>query len=185
MKRNQIIKVFLATPLVFLAVYAIGDVHKTNQRLELKQIQLKSVDVELKNLEGQYDEALKEVQAGHQTKQQLDEANLKLQELEKQKQSLEQQLQAKKASSTVYAASVSTGCGSDPHMAFIYQKESGCSPTALNSIGCRGIGQACPGSKLPCGADFACQDAWFRNYAIQRYGSTYAAYVFWTQNHWW
>lgn len=73
----------------------------------------------------------------------------------------------------------------NPYKDYIYYKESTCNPAAVNHIGCRGIGQACPGSKLPCGADFACQDAWFSNYAIQRYGSWENAYAFWLQNHWW
>lgn len=76
-------------------------------------------------------------------------------------------------------------CGTDPYMAFIYSHESGCRTTAVNSIGCRGLGQACPGSKLPCGADWACQDAWFKNYALQRYGSFLAAYNFWLAHRWW
>lgn len=79
-----------------------------------------------------------------------------------------------------------TNCGDNMYKQYIYQKESGCRTNAVNSIGCRGIGQACPGSKLPCSnSDFACQDAWFSNYAIQRYGSWEAAYNFWLRNHWW
>lgn len=68
---------------------------------------------------------------------------------------------------------------------FIYMKESGNNPAAVNSTGCRGLGQACPGSKLPCGNDYACQDAYFTNYAISRYGSWYNAYLFWLSHNWW
>lgn len=78
-----------------------------------------------------------------------------------------------------------SNCGDNSYAHFIYMKESGCRTTAVNSIGCRGIGQACPGDKLPCGADYACQNAWFTNYAIQRYGSWAAAYNFWIKNNWW
>lgn len=78
-----------------------------------------------------------------------------------------------------------TNCGSDPYMAYIYQKESGCNTESVNSIGCRGLGQACPGSKLPCDNDWSCQDSWFRQYAVSRYGSIYAAYLFRTANNWW
>lgn len=85
----------------------------------------------------------------------------------------------------VVATPVASGCGNDPYMAYIYQHESGCNPSAVNSIGCRGIGQACPGSKLPCGADFACQDAWFKQYAISRYGSPYLAMLAWQGQLWW
>jgi hypothetical protein len=75
--------------------------------------------------------------------------------------------------------------GVNQYAAFIYSRESGCNPSAMNAGGCRGIGQACPGSKLPCGADFACQHAWFESYGLSRYGSWAAAYQFWLANHWW
>lgn len=76
-------------------------------------------------------------------------------------------------------------CGDNAYANFIYMKESTCNTKAVNSIGCRGIGQACPGSKLPCGDDYECQNKWFTNYAIQRYGSWEQAYYFWLNNHWW
>lgn len=74
---------------------------------------------------------------------------------------------------------------SNADKAFIYARESGNNPNAVNSIGCRGLGQACPGSKLPCGNDYACQDKYFSKYAIDRYGSWSEARKFWEQNHWW
>lgn len=71
-------------------------------------------------------------------------------------------------------------------MAYIYSHESGCRTDAINSIGCAGLGQACPGSKLPCSlSDWDCQNAYFTSYALGRYGSTYNAYVFWVNHHWW
>lgn len=80
---------------------------------------------------------------------------------------------------------VYTALPDNQYKAFIYQKESGNNPAAVNSIGCRGLGQACPGSKLPCGNDYACQDAYFTNYAIGRYGSWAGAYNFWVTHSWW
>ena len=84
------------------------------------------------------------------------------------------------------------GCGDNQYAAYIYGKESGgtvpgmCNTTATNAGGCFGIGQACPGSKVAhCGADYACQNAWFTNYAIGRYGSWEAAYNFHRANNWW
>lgn len=72
---------------------------------------------------------------------------------------------------------------------FIYNKESGNNPARYNSSGCLGLGQACPASKLlkvcPDINDYACQDAWFTNYAISRYGSWAGAYQFWLGHHWW
>ena len=79
-----------------------------------------------------------------------------------------------------------TNCGDNIYKQYIYQHESGCRTDAVNSIGCAGLGQACPGSKLPCSlTDWLCQDQYFTNYATQRYGSWEAAYAFWVANHWW
>lgn len=68
---------------------------------------------------------------------------------------------------------------------FIYMHESGNNPSSVNASGCRGLGQACPGSKLPCGDDYTCQDAYFTNYMLGRYGSWENARAFWLANSWW
>ena len=79
-----------------------------------------------------------------------------------------------------------TNCGDNVYKQYIYQHESGCRTDAVNSIGCFGIGQNCSGDvRNSCGVDFSCQDAWFSNYAISRYGSWEAAYNFWLSNRWW
>lgn len=89
-------------------------------------------------------------------------------------------------SEPVYVAPVVYAMPEDQAKAFIYQHESGNNPGAVNSIGCRGLGQACPGSKLPCSdADYACQDEWFTGYMLARYGSWSNAQIFWQNNHWW
>lgn len=65
--------------------------------------------------------------------------------------------------------------------AFIYNHESGNNPSRHNAAGCRGLGQACPGSKLPCSdMDYACQDNWFTYaYMVPRYGTWEAARAHW------
>jgi len=72
---------------------------------------------------------------------------------------------------------------------FIYNRESGNRPTARNGAGCLGIGQACPGSKLlavcPDLADYACQDNFFTQYMLNRYGSWENAKAFHINNNWW
>ena len=75
----------------------------------------------------------------------------------------------------------------DVNKAFIYQKESGNRTDAINpESGACGLGQALPCSKLPCTLqDYVCQDAWFTNYAMSRYGSWAAARTFWENNRWW
>jgi len=69
---------------------------------------------------------------------------------------------------------------------FIYSHESGNNPNAMSPNGCYGLGQDCSGRVLAsCGADYACQDAYFTNYAMSRYGSWEAAASFWQANGWW
>lgn len=125
-------------------------------------------------------------------------------ETEKQKiAELKQKIQNKKAAEAratrvVVRASVAVNtapvgnCGDNYYASYIYGMESGgrvvgnCSTTARNAGGCYGIGQACPGSKIAhCGSDYACQNAWFTNYAIQRYGSWENAYNFHKTRGWW
>ena len=70
--------------------------------------------------------------------------------------------------------------------AFIYAHESGNNPNATNPNGCYGLGQDCNGRvRALCGADYACQDAYFTNYAMSRYGSWENALAFWQAHHWW
>jgi LysM repeat protein len=74
----------------------------------------------------------------------------------------------------------------DAAKAFIYAHESGNNPNATSPNGCHGLGQDCNGvlGKM-CGADYACQDAYFTRYAIARYGSWAGALAFWQSHHWW
>jgi LysM repeat protein len=84
----------------------------------------------------------------------------------------------------VQAAPVA-GCGDNSYANFIYSHESGCRTTAVSPNGCYGIGQACPASKLAyCGADYACQNAFFTAYA-GKYGGWAGAYAFWVAHGWW
>lgn len=77
------------------------------------------------------------------------------------------------------------GCGDNEYAHFIYAHESGCRTTASSPNGCYGIGQACPAGKIAyCGADYACQNAFFTAYA-GKYGGWAGAYAFWTSHGWW
>jgi len=194
MKRN-FKKEYISQALYYIAVLAIivgaflffNKLNKTSNTIKLQNIELKSTQYRLQELNAQYDKVLQDKTAGEAEKASQEQ---RVQELERQKTELERQLQSKLAEKqrvaslqTAKAFAAQANCDT-PKMC-IYMKESGNNPLAVNSIGCRGIGQACPGTKLPCGADYACQDAWFTNYAITRYGSWDAAWVFWQQNHWW
>jgi len=70
---------------------------------------------------------------------------------------------------------------------FIYLKESGNNPNAVNkSSGACGLAQALPCSKMNCSlGDYACQDAWATNYMQNRYGTWENAKAFWERNRWW
>jgi hypothetical protein len=198
----------LALAALLIAGFAGLGIHNivANQNsLKLKDVQLKSTTTDLKNLELRYDilnkNLDKELHEKTLNQDRVKQLEQEKQELEQKKIELEQQLGAKKEAArvaaaqlnnaasftaTAYAAaSVVSGCGDNSMANYIYMHESGCNLNAVNAGGCRGIGQACPGSKLPCGADYACQNAWFTNYANQRYGGWQGAYNFWLANHWW
>lgn len=74
------------------------------------------------------------------------------------------------------------------YKAWIYNEESGSDPTRANSSGCLGLGQACPGSKLLAvcpNLDYTCEDNFFTQYMLSRYGTWEAAYNFHISNGWW
>lgn len=194
MKRHLITAISILLFLGFVYI-GISNMTKTNHKIKIQDIQLKSKQSDLLQLENKFNLLNKELE-----KKDLDAKKVKQLEdekiqLQKQLEDTQSQLQAKanriqaekskiasvvpKLTQTAYAES------GNFYKDFIYQHESGNNPNAVNSIGCRGLGQACPGSKLPCGDNYACQDAWFTNYAMTRYGSWEAAYNFWIAHRWW
>ena len=74
---------------------------------------------------------------------------------------------------------------------FIYMRESGNNPGSINaSSGACSLGQALPCSKLAAvcpnwQVDYACDDAWFTNYAVSRYGGWEQARQWWLNHSWW
>ena len=126
------------------------------------------------------------------TQKKLDETNKQLQETQKQ-------LEAKRHAATVYAAELAyvppapvvsntapAGCGDNTYANFIYMHESGCRTNAVNEIGACGIGQANPCGKMGCSlSDYACQNAFFTQYANDCYGSWYNAYIYWVNHRVW
>lgn len=104
------------------------------------------------------------------------------------KQSTRAKLYVKPVYKPVLASGTVSGCGDNSYANFIYMKESGCRLNARNSLGCLGIGQACPGSKLlaVCPTmSYECQNRYFTSYAISRYGSWAGAYSYWLSHLWW
>lgn len=159
--------------------------HYTKQaRLEKElEQQTKTLQVKIKQL--------------NSTTQSAEERQKQIETLQKQLEAKTKELQAKRETQAralaeapqptaqVAGAVAIAPVSSNEAKMFIYNHESGNRTTAVNSIGCRGLGQACPGSKLPCGDDYACQDAWFTNYMLQRYGSWENARAFWLSHRWW
>ena len=77
----------------------------------------------------------------------------------------------KPATATQEAPNKDHPCGDNEYARKIYTQESGCSLTSTNSIGCIGLGQSCPASKLSNACpnwrtDYDCQNKFFTNYAM-------------------
>ena len=76
------------------------------------------------------------------------------------------------------------------YVEYIIEHESHWNLASVNSSGCAGLGQACPGSKLAaaCPAwrtDAICQMKYFNGYAVGRYGNWATAYNFKVSHGWW
>lgn len=163
---------------VIVSVALLAQSHNQNIRYQ------KAVNQELKTL---------------QTEKQKSDSNLqqKLQEQQQQIDKLKSDVQARaaarqqtiaaKVASYVAAPAEAAAVPSNGAKAFIYARESGNNPAAINaSSGACGLGQAYPCSKMPCSlSDYACQDAFFTQYAISRYGSWDGACAFWQAHGWW
>lgn len=203
MKRSYIL---VAIAFVGFVGLGVSNITSHKQQIQLREVQLESKASELNKLNLDYKDLNvrleTEVQQKTVDQEKLKQLETEKAQLEQRQRELEAQLQAK-AAEKERLASISTtqkvsaspapstagsrgNCGDNMYKQYIYQHESGCDTNRWNSSGCYGIGQACPASKIAqCGADFACQDAWFTKYANDRYGSWAGAYQFWTQNHWW
>lgn len=202
MKRTIITKTILAILLLAFVALAVGQVRHENQVKLRNNIELKSNEARLIELDNKYQDVLNQKT---KTKQQKDDQAKKIRQLEKEKARLERQLISKRneenglqraservantvsGTNTAYASeNGSGGCTNNPDANFIYMKESGCLTSIVNPIGCKGLGQSCPASKIAhCGNDFSCQHAWFSNYAQERYGGWAGARAFWEANSWW
>lgn len=135
----------------------------------------------------QFPDRSKEAEIARQVDAQREQARqAELQRIEAEKQAQVVQTPAPVQNTPTVAQN--TPVDSNSAKMFIYNKESGNNPLARNASGCLGLGQACPGSKLLAvcpSLDYACQDAFFTNYAISRYGSWEAALAFWQAHRWW
>jgi biotin carboxyl carrier protein len=215
MKRNLLLAVMAIGLAAFisLGVWNIRTTNHKVQLKDI-QLQDTSNDLKLnqlkaKELNDRLQKELNKSSTDQQKIQQLEQDQQKAKEREQQLQSqLQAKLDAKNAAAqkeqqvatsipgTAVASAASsgymTGCGDNASAAFIYGQESGgrvtgrCNPGAVNGGGCYGIGQDCNGIvRNQCGTDYACQNAYFNDYAVRRYGSWGGAEQFWRANGWW
>jgi len=164
----------------------IIQMHATS--VEQKSDALASTSTELEQLEAKKTELSQKLDA---EKKAIEDLKAKIEAKKEADRKAAEAAKAPVAQTVSYSVPVDTGpvagCGDNFYANYIYMHESGCRTHNPNGSGCDGIGQACPASKVigPCGYDYACQNAWFTNYAIGRYGSWAGAYQFWVANHWW
>lgn len=191
---------------ILFAALGIQNLVSTNQKLKLQDVQLKTRSDKIQQLELNHDSIKQQLDTEKsktdQNQQTIDELNKKDQENQQKIDELEQQVQARlKAkqdeiakqnslnSKIANAISPTAYAAADDGSAkmFIYMHESGNNPGAINpNGGACGLGQALPCSKMGCSlSDYACQDAFFTNYMLNRYGSWENAKAFWQANRWW
>jgi hypothetical protein len=185
--KNLLITI-LAILLILFAGLGVTQLVKSDNKIKLKEIQLKDSSTKLKILDDQYNELLKNKEVDQK----------KLEELQKQKEELEKQLTVKK-SNVVYASgdndSIMRQAGiSDLYYAnLIIKKESSWQVGVINSIGCVGLIQACPEGLKPemdrlCPNwqnDAVCQLKVAEKYMQVRYGSWANAWNFHIINNYW
>lgn len=208
MSSKRIIIVFGTLLIAFFAYTGYTDAVNTRQDLQNKAIEIQQLKEEKTTAEQKREEAIK---AKQKSQEELKKKEEEKQQLKEEQKRLEAELQAKaerkaklaEASRQVINIATNTqtasaaaptpqgNCGDNAYAAYIYGMESGgrvpgnCDVNAMNAGGCGGIGQACPASKMSCGADYSCQNAFFSNYALTRYGSWADAYAFHKANGWW
>ena len=199
MKRITFKKEYISQALYYIAVLAIivgaflffSKLNKTSNTIKLNQLELKSTQYKLQELNTQYDTVLKEKS---DTAAQKEAQDAKVKELEQQKTELERQLQSKLAekqrvaslqsAQRVYAASshsewlAAAGIPQDQWAAaeVLVSRESSWNPNAYNSVGACSLVQALPCSKIPGDwRDPVNALRWGHSYVVSRYGTWQAA----------
>lgn len=200
----------------YLAIKNISQLDKslkeTKMKLDLKNSETKKlqskwdkVNQELENLKKDHSSSKDKIKELEQQKQNLEN---QLQAKAEQKAKLAQTAEASKKASaaaptptpapqpvkvsgTCEQWMTQAGITDIANASFIFHKESGCNPNAVNaSSKAHGVCQALPGNKMAtAGSDWysnpVTQMRWCQSYAIGRYGSWANAVAFWKANRWW
>lgn len=171
--------------IIVISMFIIRDTNKNKHQIQLKKIELNNTQLKLNNLEKSYNKLNTDSKATEQERLKLEE----------EKKDLQTQLEAKrllKEQEKVYAASLPVyvgNCGDNEYAHYVYMHESSCSITAVNSIGCVGIGQSCGGGLEAACPDwqtnYDCQNSYFSSYASRRYGGWEQSYNRWLSFNWW
>jgi len=196
------------TAIAFIAFVTLGvkNITQSQQKLELKRIQLKDTSLQLKQLNQKYDNELQQ--------KNVNEDYIK--RLQQEKSDLEKQLQARRdeqsrlaslnAQTKVYAATVpKTAVGASVSVSGtcldwingagiaevasaqeLIRRESGCNPNAVNrSSSACGVAQELPCGKSGCKlGDGACQVRWMDGYVKGRYGTWGNALAYHSAHNW-
>jgi hypothetical protein len=180
--KRLIFRILVITIITIGFLITYSSINHNKQVIQLHQIQIQDTQLKLNVLQNKYNKAVNDKNT---TEQQLEQ-------LEKDKQDLQNQLQAKldkQNKNVAYASPAPARVQSDDYYVnWIIQHESGGNPYAVNSQGCLGLMQACPGSKLTAvcpDLNVPCQMTFFTNYAVNRYGSWYNAWLAWQRQGWW
>lgn len=199
--------------IVGFSYLAIKNISQLDKSLKETKMKLDLKNSETKKLQSKWDKVNQELE---NLKKDHSSSKDKIKELEQQKQNLENQLQAKaeqkakltqiaeasqkasaaapqpvKVSGTCEQWMAQAGITDIANASFIFHKESGCNPNAVNaSSKAHGVCQALPGNKMATvGSDWysnpVTQMRWCQSYAIGRYGSWAKAVAFWKANNWW
>jgi peptidoglycan hydrolase CwlO-like protein len=194
MNKSKIIATIIVATLLGITMVGVKHIKSLDNQIQLKQIDLKDNSAKLKLLDKKYTDLNKELDKKNSDKAKIEQD---LKNLQQERDTLQAQLQTKidakakdiavKATQAVGAPQVAYAATCGDAKSCIYSHESGNNPGSINaSSGACGIGQAWPCSKMGCSlSDYVCQDAFFTNYAIQRYGGWEQAWSFWQANHYW
>ena len=195
--RTRILTTTVIVILLVIGMTGVRHIDHLEDGIKLKQIEIQDNSAKLKLLDKKYIELNKQLDKSGTDKQKLEE---QLKQLQNEREELQKALQAKKeqkandlavktqkAVTGTAVASAATPSECVDAKSCIYMKESGNRTDAINaSSGACGLGQALPCGKMGCSlSDYACQDAFFTSYAINRYGSWENAWSFWQLHNWW
>lgn len=176
------------------AIVLIGATTVTYKQNQVKEANLNNEIQQLKEQSKARSEADKQKLQKRELElqQQVRELNEKLQSKAAEKariaaETAQKAAQASLAQKVVNSAIPTAHAATGDAKAFIYMKESGNNPGAINrASGACGLGQALPCSKMPCSlSDYVCQDQFFTQYMLSRYGTWENAQAFWLSHNWW